>query len=415
MSAALIDLLDEKEQLEMVEKLNRLGLHDVVVSCTKDSKCGIDGKHVTVKIHGEEEHSHDHHEHSHGHGHHHEEHEHHDHEHHDHDHDHHHEDHEHHGHEHGHHHHSSLHDIEHIIDKLPVSDKVKKDAYQVYTLIAKAEGHVHGKEMTEIHFHEVGTLDAVVDVVTVCMLMEKLAPERVIVSPVHVGSGHVKCAHGILPVPAPATAHILTGIPTYSGSIKGELCTPTGAALLKYFADSFGPMPVMAVSKIGYGMGTKNFEIANCVRAMVGEEISKKEDSVVELVCNVDDMTGEAIGYALDIFMEQGALDVYAVASTTKKSRPGHLLTVLCKENKVEDMVALIMKHTTTIGIRKRECERYILERHEEIVQTVFGPVRKKISEGYGVVREKYEYDDLKRIATENGISLEAVIAKISE
>ena len=144
----------------------------------------------------------------------------------------------------------------------------------MYLRIAEAEGHVHGCKVEEIHFHEVGTLDAVADVVSVCLLMQELAVEQVIVSPVHVGSGRVRCAHGILPVPAPATAYILQGVPIYGGQIKGELCTPTGAALIRQFADEFGNLPLMKVEKIGYGMGRKEFPAANCVRAMLGERIS---------------------------------------------------------------------------------------------------------------------------------------------
>ena len=161
--------------------------------------------------------------------------------------------------------------MEHIISRLKVSEKVRQNALAVYQIIAEAESHAHGKPVQEIHFHEVGTMDAIADVTAVCMLMEKLNPDRIAASPVHVGSGHVHCAHGIMPVPAPATAYILRGIPTYGGGIRGELCTPTGAALLKYFADEFGDQPLMRVQTIGYGMGQKDFRAANCVRAMLGE------------------------------------------------------------------------------------------------------------------------------------------------
>ena len=411
LTAALLDLLEENEQQDIIDKLKSLGLDGVSVSAESAVKCGITGKHVTVKIHGDEEHSHDHHEH--GHDHHHE---------HEHRHDYHHE-HEHshnhaHHHDHGHsHHHSSLHDIEHIINGLPVSEKVKEDALNVYTLIAEAESHAHGKEITEIHFHEVGTKDAIMDVVAVCLLMEKIAPDKVCASPVHVGSGHVHCAHGILPVPAPATAHILTGVPTYSTGLKGELCTPTGAALLKYFVDEFGNMPLMTVNKTGYGMGNKDFEVANCVRVMLGTAGGNEDyrDNIVELVCNIDDMSGEAIGYALEVFMTEGALDAYAIATVTKKSRPGHMITVLCKEENEKEMVQLMLKHTTTIGVRKRSCERYILKRHEETIDTKYGPVRRKISEGYGVKKEKLEHDDLVAIAKANDLSVAEVLKHISE
>lgn len=274
--ASLSELLPNPQ--EFVDVMNALNLPGVAVSREKSVKCGITGSHITVKVHGEEEESHDH-GHEHEHEHHHEDD--HDHEHHhDHDHDHeHHHDHDqdhhdhdhHHDHGHGHHHHAGLGEIEAIIGALPVSDRVKHDALHVYGLIAEAEAKAHDRPVTEVHFHEVGAMDAVADVVGVCLLMEHLNPDRVIVSPVHVGSGHVRCAHGILPVPAPATAHILKGVPIYGGSIKGELCTPTGAALVKYFADGFGAMPVMSVEAIGYGMGKKDFEAANCVRTYWGE------------------------------------------------------------------------------------------------------------------------------------------------
>ena len=190
---------------------------------------------------------------------------------------------------------------------------MKKDVLAVYGLIAEAESKAHGMPITDIHFHEVGTMDAVADVTAVCMLMEELHPEQVIVSPIHVGSGQVRCAHGILPVPAPATAHILQGCPTYGGQIRGELCTPTGAALLKYFATSFGSMPVMRTERIGYGMGKKDFEMANCVRVMLGESEEQTSDAF-ELECNVDDMTPEEIGFAMERLYEAGAAEVYTVA-----------------------------------------------------------------------------------------------------
>ena len=191
-----------------------------------------------------------------------------------------------------------MHDIEHIVcSHLPISDKVKKDVMAVYNLIAQAESTVHGTTVDQIHFHEVGNLDAIADITAVCVLFEKIAADKVVASPVHVGSGQVRCAHGILPVPAPATAFILKSIPIYGGQIKGELCTPTGAALLKYFVDEFGSMPVMSSDQIGYGMGKKDFAKANMLRTFIGEA-DDQSGKVVEMKFNVDDMTGEEIGYA---------------------------------------------------------------------------------------------------------------------
>ena len=412
LTAALLELMPDPEAA--VTELNGLGIPGVQFSKEAVSKCGIGGTHMTVKVHGEEEseemfhHHHEHHDHLHEHEHDHESacHEHHDHLHE-------HEDHEH-AHEHGdaghtHHHHSSLHDIEHIVcGHLNIPEQVKQDVMAVYGLIAEAESHAHGVPVTEIHFHEVGTMDAIADITAVCLLMNKIAPDQVIVSPVHVGSGQVRCAHGILPVPAPATAYILNGVPIYGGAVKGELCTPTGAALLKHFATRFGDMPVMRTEAIGYGMGKKDFEVANCVRAILGET-EDAGDTVAQLECNVDDMTAEELSFAMETILAAGALEVYTVPVGMKKSRPGTLLSVLCHEDQKQKLVQVIFKNTTTIGVREHSCSRYTLQRSFETVHTPYGDVQKKISSGYGVKREKYEYEDLARIAREQGMSLAEV------
>ena len=438
LTAALLELMPDPEAA--VAELNGLGIPGVQFSKEAVSKCGIGGTHMTVKVHGEEEseemfhHHHEHHDHLHEHEHddesacheHHHDHE-HIHEGHEHHHDHTHEhSHEHthghtheHAHEHGddghtHHHHSSLHDIEHIVcGHLNIPDQVKQDVMAVYGLIAEAESHAHGVPVTEIHFHEVGTMDAIADITAVCLLMNKIAPDQVIVSPVHVGSGHVHCAHGILPVPAPATVYILNGVPMYGGAVKGELCTPTGAALLKHFATRFGDMPVMRTEAIGYGMGKKDFEQANCIRAMLGET-EDAGDSVLQLECNVDDMTAEELGFAMEAILAAGALEVYTVAAGMKKSRPGTILCVLCHEDAKETLVRVIFRNTTTIGVREHRCSRYTLKRSFETVQTPYGDVQKKLSSGYGVTREKYEYEDLARIAREQGLSLAEVRKSIA-
>lgn len=378
LTAALAEVTGDVKGSEST--LNSLGIPGVSYSLAPSVKCGITGTHAEVSVNGEVEDEHMH-EHVHDHDHEHEHEHHHDHE-----------------HEH-HHHHSSLHDIEHIIGDLNVSDKVKSDAIAVYKLIAEAESKAHGSDITQIHFHEVGTMDAVADVVGFCTLMEKIAPEKVVVSPVHVGYGEVRCAHGILPVPAPATAHILEGVPVYSGEVKGELCTPTGAALLKHFAAEFGKMPVMSIDKTGYGMGKKDFERANCVRIMVGESVSDPgSDKIAELCCNVDDMTGEEIGYATELLMKQGALDVFTTPVGMKKNRPGILITCICRPSDKEKFAKLIFENTTTIGIRYSLKDRYVLDRHEETVTTRYGDVKVKISEGFGVKKVKPGYDDVSGI-----------------
>ena len=260
-SAALWELTENKE--EFIEEVNSIGIPGVKTYALPTQKQGIFGTHfrvtyndieetpnvlpkdAIVELTPEEDLKVTHHEHEH----------HHDHEHH------------------------SLSDVKTIIGNLNVSDKVKEDAQKVYDLLAEAESHVHGTTVTEIHFHEVGNMDAIADIVCVCMLMEKLAPDQIIASSVNTGTGKVKCAHGILPIPAPATSYLLHGIPIYNTGVNGELCTPTGAALIKYFAGSFGPMPVMNIEDIGYGMGTKDYDVANYFRAFLGEaeDVSGKE------------------------------------------------------------------------------------------------------------------------------------------
>lgn len=409
LTAALLELLPEPEAF--VERLNSLHIPEVEFVREQTQKCGILGTHMSVRVHGTEEEvedvhaGHEHHDQDHS-GHH--DHDHHDHHHEHHDHiDHHHEHHDQDHHDH-HHHHSSMHDIEQIVSGLDIPEKVRRDVLAVYALIAEAESHAHGVPVEEIHFHEVGTMDAVADITAVCLLMNELAPGAVVVSPIHVGCGQVRCAHGILPVPAPATAFILKDVPVYGGDIQGELCTPTGAALLKHFATDFGNMPVMKLSAVGYGMGKKDFRRVNCVRAMLGET-ADKEDIIYELDCNVDDMTGEAMGFAMERLFAAGALEVYTLPVNMKKSRPGMLLRVMCREADREKMVREIFAHTTTIGIREKKCSRYVLDRTMSEVRTSWGDVRCKTSEGYGVKRSKYEYEDLAKIAVERGVSLEEV------
>ena len=297
---------------------------------------------------------------------------------------------------------------------MDIPGKVKDDVLSVFGLIAEAESKVHGKPVSDIHFHEVGTMDAVADIAAVCLLINEIAPDRIIASPVHVGSGTVKCAHGILPVPAPATALILKDIPIYGGEIKGELCTPTGAALLKHFVTEFGNMPIMKTEAIGYGMGKKDFERANCVRVLLGES-EDKTDRVIELSCNVDDMTAESVSYAVNKLFEGGALDVYTAPIGMKKGRMGTLIRVLCKEEKEEEIVSLMFKHTSTIGIRRGVLDRYILDRKIETVDTPYGQIRKKVSSGYGTKKEKYEYDDISQIADATGKSISEVLKEIRE
>jgi len=399
LTAALMELLPGGN--DFLERLNRVGIPGVMVTCAPSVKCGVTGSHISVTVNGETEESidahHEHpleHEHGHGHGHEHGD---------DHDHDH--------SHDAGHHHSSTgMHEIRHIVSDLNgLSDKVRKDVLEVYLLVAEAEGHVHDQPVEKIHFSEVGTMDAVADIVAVCMLMEELSPGQVVVSPVHVGSGQVRCAHGLLPVPAPATAYILRGVPIYGGSIRGELCTPTGAALLKHFAGRFGNMPVMTASAIGYGMGTKDFEAANCIRAFLGYT-EESADAVSEICCNLDDMTPEAIGFVQELLFKAGALDVYTVPIGMKKSRPGILLNCICSREQCDILANLILRHTTTLGVRISEYRRIVLDRSQSIKETPYGPVRIKIATGNGIEKSKPEYDDVAKIAGDNDMTISDVM-----
>lgn len=386
LAAALLELLPDPGAF--VAELNALGFPGVHIRTEPAVKCGITGTHFAVTVHGQEE----------GHGQHHH---------------HHHHEHEHkHAHE---HHHSGLHEIEHIVQgHLVLPERVKRDVLAVYRQLAEAESHAHGVPVSDIHFHEVGTMDAIADITAVCLLMDRLAPGEVIASPVHTGSGQVRCAHGILPVPAPATAYLLRDVPIYGGTVQGELCTPTGAALLKHFVTRFGDMPVMRVSAIGYGCGKKDFEAANCVRALLGET-ENAAGSVLNLSCNLDDMTAEAVSFAMERLFDAGALEVYTLSAGMKKSRSGLLLRVICRPQDRETIVQTIFRHTSTIGIRESVNRRYVLEREIQTVDTAYGPVRKKISQGFGVTRTKYEYEDLARIAREQNLSLKEAEALVSE
>lgn len=372
LTAALLELFPHPEK--MVEALNALGVPGVRYQRELTQKCGITGTHMHVYVGDTEEgeHSHAHHEH----------------------------------HDHP---HSSMEQLEHWIGHIQASDAVKNNIRAVYNRIAQVESAVHGVSIQEIHFHEVGSLDALADVTAVCYLMEQLGNPTVYASPVHVGSGHVSCAHGILPVPTPATAEILKGIPIYGGQILGELCTPTGAALLKQFVAEFGNMPVMTPQAVGYGMGKKDFAMVNCVRAVLGSDSREGTDSIVELRCNLDDMTAEDIGFAMEQLLRAGAPEVFTTPIGMKKNRPGTMLTVLCRANQREEMVRLLLRHTSTLGIRESVCRRFTLTRREETVDTPYGKVRCKISEGYGVCRRKPEYDDLSAIAEAQQLPLSEI------
>ncbi|MBP5239509.1 MAG: nickel pincer cofactor biosynthesis protein LarC [Oscillospiraceae bacterium] len=366
LTAALLELHDAPEAALAV--LNRALAGMAVLSVQQEKKCGIVGTHLSVRVKGMVE-GRERAEHP------------------------------------GHENHASLTEVREFISGLELSREVIGDALAVYDRLAEAEAKVHGCPLENIHFHEIGTLDAMADVVSACYLMHELKAEKIYASPVHVGSGTVRCAHGELPVPAPATQELLKGIPIYGGEIRGELCTPTGAALLKYFVTEFGNMPVMRVEKIGFGLGTKDFPRANGLRALLGETEGAPEQ-VIELSCNLDDMTGEELAFAQERLFQQGALDVFFTSIGMKKSRPGVMLTCICRAEQREVLLRCLFQHTSSLGIRETACRRYVLNREIRTEYTAYGPVRVKHAEGYGVSREKAEYEDLKRVAEEQSLTL---------
>ncbi|MDR2772461.1 MAG: nickel pincer cofactor biosynthesis protein LarC [Elusimicrobiota bacterium] len=408
LAAALFELIDDKE--DFLKQLNSLGIEGLKTGFEQVSKLGIKGTRFEVSFKGQEEESLDietfdeDHKHNHDHDHNNE-----------HKHDHQHE------HEHSHHHtHKQglgYKNIKEIIETLPISESVRKNVLAVYHLIAEAEAEVHGQSVEQIHFHELGNMDAVADIVTVCILIEKLGVKEILASPIHVGSGFVKCAHGIMPVPAPATANILRGVPTFGGAVKGELCTPTGAALLKHFVKSFTPMTKMKTLKIGYGMGKKDFAAPNCLRAFLAETDESSPtgstDRVAQLCANLDDMTGEAAGFAANLLLKEGAKDVFNVPVFMKKNRPSFLLVCLCDEDKADFFAGLILRHTSTFGVRKTVCDRYILDREISTVKIDIGDVRVKTGRGWGIKKSKAEFDDLANLSQKTGLTIKEIEDKL--
>lgn len=405
--SALYELLSDTQKNEFVDTMNSVFGEDVQIYPEAKNTCGIKGTHIQVLALEAEEgcdqiddykvSDHDVHTNFHKHNHH--------------------ENTIHHEHSHEHHHYSFM-SVKHIIEELEIDNDVKTNAVKVYEIIGNAEAHVHNSTLENIHFHEVGSLDAMADVVGCCLLFHYLKPDRIICSPIHVGNGTVKCAHGILPVPAPATAEILKGIPYYTGNINSELCTPTGAAILKYFADSFSDMPPMAIQNIGYGIGNKQFDTANAVRVFIGDKYTEQNmdksndyasDEILEISCNLDDMTGEELGYAMDILLEAGALDVFFIPIYMKKNRPAVMLSCLCKPDDMDKFTDLMFKHTTTRGVRYTNYTRSKLNSNFEEIHTDAGIVRRKISTGKNVEKVKFEFDDLKKIAKALDMSIEDV------
>lgn len=368
--SALWGLVENKS--EILKKINSIGLPYTKISFSKKNENAVEGYSVNVLVDGEEESDYNHHI------------------------------------------SRNLSDINSIIENLNIDDNIKNNVKDLYSVLADAESKVHGKPVEMVHFHEVGMLDAIADFTVCSYLINEIGADIILSSPVNVGNGTVKCAHGILPVPAPATTEVLNNIPYYKSDFQTELCTPTGATLLKKYSNGFGNMPQITVEKVSCGFGKKSFEgCCNCVRIFYGELSSK--DNVCELVCNVDDMTAEEISFAVEMFMNNGALDANVQSIVMKKGRGAYLIHVLCNIDDKKKFVELIFKHTSTIGIRENLCSRYILDRKIKDVETPYGKIKVKYSTGYNSEKVKIEYDDIVKIAKGNDLSFNETKEKLQK
>ncbi|PJI06925.1 MULTISPECIES: nickel pincer cofactor biosynthesis protein LarC [Clostridium] len=374
--AALIDLGVPKEYL--IEELSKLNLNsEYEIKIESSIKLGITGTRVDVTLKNNV------HEHNH-------------------------EEHHHHSHE---HHHRNLKNIEEIINSSNLSDKVKELSLDIFMKVAEAEAKVHGKDLYEVHFHEVGAIDSIVDIVGAAICLDCLKVDKVIASPVQVGGGFINCAHGIMPVPAPATAEILKNIPMNTGIVQFETTTPTGAAILAANAEEFTKNIDFKVQKIAYGIGHRDLEIPNVLRVYLGEkESNRKNEEQYILETNIDDMNPELYGYVEEKLFEAGALDVLKIPVYMKKGRPGIKLSVLINPEKEEDILNIIFKETTSLGVRKLKVEKIMLDREFSKVKTEYGDITVKKAYYKGkLLKYKPEYEECKTIAEEKNVPIDKI------
>ena len=320
------------------------------------------------------------------------------------------------------HSHRGLTEIRKIISSSAISDPAKKTAISIFEALGAAEAKIHKVPIEKIHFHEVGAVDAMVDIVCAAVGAEALGVAEIVCSPLNVGGGTVKCAHGTFPVPAPATVELLQGAPVFSSGVQAELVTPTGAAIVKTLARRFGAFPVMQIEKSGYGAGSREVDgHANVARLVIGEaapaHLSPADSEIIAVLeANVDDLNPQVFGYVMDRLFEEGALDVFGTPVQMKKNRPGTLLTVLCKPESAEKLTELIFAETTTLGVRRREEARQTLARRWENVRTQWGEVRIKIASMNGTVTNYApEYEDCRRLAAEHRVPLKTVMQEASQ
>ena len=313
----------------------------------------------------------------------------------------------------GHQPHRHLKHIVEILDSSSLPATVVDRARRIFTRLAEAEAAVHGSTIEQVHFHEVGAVDAIVDVVGAVLALDQLGIERIVCSPLPTGSGTVTCDHGVMPVPAPATAELLKGVPIAHCDEVGELLTPTAAAVLTTLASEFGPLPAMTIHRIGYGAGTRDGkQRPNVLRVLTGRATETfATDEITVLETNVDDTTPEILGHCMERLLVAGALDVYAVPIQMKKSRSGVLLCVLCEHAKAADLERMLFAETTTFGIRRHRAARAKLQRRHETVTTRFGEIRMKVGEGYGIETASPEFEDCRTAAGQHQVALRVVMA----
>jgi pyridinium-3,5-bisthiocarboxylic acid mononucleotide nickel chelatase len=320
--------------------------------------------------------------------------------------------------DHHHQHHRHLHDIEEIIAKSDLKESIKRSSIEIFTRLAEAEAKVHQTTIEQIHFHEVGAMDAIIDVVGAVAGLAALGIEKVYCSPLHVGTGTVECAHGTLPVPAPATAELIRGKPIYSTGVEGELLTPTGAAILTTLSSGFGPMPSMTLETVGYGAGTSEPTIPNLLRVAVGEALDEVKGYQIEQVAvvetSIDDMNPELYDYLIHKMLDMGAHDVFLTPLQMKKNRPGTMVTVICVPDNVGKFSDFLMRETTTIGLRWRVDNRIKARRTTRDVQTKYGTIKFKVAHvGDSAINVSPEYEDCKRVAIEKKVPLKKVIEEV--
>ena len=392
---ALTEIIGDEQYL--IEELKKLNTDGYKIEISKKVKNGITGTYVDVIVDGKDEYGHEHHIHEHHHEHEHE-----------------HED----AHEHEHHHHHehrNLNDINKIISESTLDEKTKELAKRIFTRVAKAESKVHDKPLEEVHFHEVGAIDSIVDIVGTAILINKINPDKIISSIVNDGYGFIECAHGKMSVPVPATSEIFAnrGVKFRQIDIDTELVTPTGAAIIAELAEEFTTLPAMETKKIGWGAGYKDLDIPNILKVYYGEMQEKNENFVV-METNIDDCSGEVLGYTSEILFQNGALDVFFTPIFMKKNRPAYRLTVACKKEDMFRLQNIIFRETTTIGIRYRFEARTELGREIIEIDTKYGKLKAKKVVNNGEEYIYPEYESMKKLAKESNIPIKELY-KIDE